>query len=185
MNQVSGIAAAPVYASDRSGLAQRQLYDFRDYGFEITARTLERFEAVPTRMTEEECFLFFFSREDVAKGSWGLFNLHVFLKRTGSLEDFAHSLGASVRTIALSNVTAYGIAGLGYSRRISMGDLFQGGEAVIGFIGGEPGRMVRDSHFYFRHHYAHCYTGVIHLPGEEARYDALRASLFESVRFLP
>jgi len=185
MSHIPGIAAAPVYASDRSGLVSRQLYDFRDYGFEIPARLLERFEVVPARLTDEECFVFFFSREDVAQQRWALFNLHVFLKRSGPLEDFAHSLGESVRSIPLTSTTAFGIAGLGYSRRITMGELFKGGEPVIGFIGGEPSRVVRDSHYYFRHHHAHCYTGVLHLPDEEGQYDALRRWLFDTVRFLP
>jgi hypothetical protein len=184
MASVPGIAKAPVYGSDRSLLARRVSYDFRDYGFEIAIGLNEIFEIVPTRLTDEEAFLFFFSREDVASDHWALFNLHVFLKRTGSLEDFAHSLGESVKTVALSPVTAFHKAALGYTRAITMGELFKGGEPVIAFIGGDPGRMVRDSHFYFMHHHAHCYTGVIHLPGEETRYDTLRSVLFDGVKFV-
>ena len=145
--------------------------------------SVKSFEIIPTVLTDEECFLFFFSREDVRNGRWALSNLHVFLKRTGPIEAFAHSLGASVQNIALSPVTAFNIPALGYSRTISMGDLFKGAEPVITFISGEPDRVVRDSHYYFTHHHAHCYTGLLHMPGEEVKYDTLRGLLFERVRF--
>lgn len=184
MGDIAGISKAPVYGSDRSALGLRTIYNFRDYGFEIAPGAHDAFEVVPTRITEEECFLFFFSRDDILNGRWALFNLHVFLKRTGPLETFARSLGESVKTVPLSPVIAFGTLGLGYTRNILMADLFKGGEQVITFIGGEPDRLVRDSHYYFQHRHAHCYSGVIHPPGEEARYDALRGTLFEIVRLV-
>ena len=185
LTTAAGIAQAPVYSSDRSILKKRACYDFRDYGFLLRPGISDLFDVVPTRATEEECFLFCFPRDDVASGRWSVFNLHVFLKRTGSLEDFAHGLGESVRQVPLAPVEVFKRNGLGYSRTITMGELFKGAEAVIAFLGAEPNRPVRDSHFYFRHRYAHCYTGVIHLPGEEARYDGLRSALFELVEFIP
>lgn len=184
MTTLPSITKAPVYAYDRSPLAHRVCYNFRDYGFETAPGLADTFEVVPTRLTEEECFLFFFSRDDVAADRWALFNLHVFLKRTGSIQDFVHSMGESVATIRLSPTTAFHKPAVGYTRTITMRDLFKGGEAVIAFIGGEADRVVRDSHSYFGHRHCHCYTGVLHSPGEEARYDALRELLFDLVRFL-
>jgi len=181
---ISGIDKAPVFSTDRSPLKQRTTFDFRDYGFEIPAVTAELFDIVPTQLSDNEAFLFFLSREDIANGEWSLFNLHVFLKYQGSLEDFAHSRGESVRTVALSPASPFGIAGLGYSRTIKMGDLFKGAESVITFIGGEFDRVVRDSHFYFMHQHRHCYTGLLHVPGKETRYDTLRDALFRGVRFV-
>ena len=99
MSEIPGIEKAPVYAADRSALTKRTIFDFRDYGFEIGVGVNEIFDIVPTQLSDQEGFVFFFSREDVAKDRWALFNLHVFLKRTGSLEDFARSLGESVKTI--------------------------------------------------------------------------------------
>lgn len=181
---ILGIEKAPVFSTDRSPLKQRASFEFRHYGFVIPAGTAELFDVVPTQLSENEAFLFFFPREDIAKNEWSLFNLHVFLKYQGSLEEFAHSRGESVRSIALSPASPFGIAGLGYSRTIKMADLFKGAEPVITFIGGESDRVVRDSHYYFMHHHAHCYTGVLHLPGKEARYDTLREALFRGVRFV-
>ena len=163
----------------------RATYNFRDYGFETIAHLNEKFEIVPASLTGEEAFLFFFARDDVANGRWALFNLHIFNKRTGSLEDFAHGLGESVRDVPLAPVKAFpGIEAIGYSRTISMADLFKGGEPVISFVGGEPGWIVRDSHYYFMHQHRHCYTGVLHHPGQERRYDSLRHEIFNEVRFV-
>lgn len=184
MTSTPGIDKAPVFSSDRSLLTRRISYNFRDYGFEIDAGLTELFDIVPTKLNEEEAFLFFFSRQDVMDGQWALFNLHVFLKYTGTLEEFAHSRGESVRAIALSSAIAFGKTALGYTREIKMGDLFKGGEPVIGFIGGEPDRVVRDSHFYFRHQHNHCYTGLLHLPGNERRYNKIREMLFSGVYFI-
>lgn len=184
MATIPGIDRAPVFATDRSLLTRRASYNFRDYGFEIAPGLSELFDIVPTQLSDEEAFLFFFSREDIANGHWALFNLHVFLKYKGTLDEFAHSRGESVKTIQLSPVTAFGTPGAGYTREINMRDLFKGGEPVIAFIGGDPDRPVRDSHYYFMHQHRHCYTGVLHLPGEEPRYDALRAVLFFGVRFV-
>lgn len=184
MSAIPGIEKAPVYATDRSLLSKRTIFDFRDYGFEIGIGINEIFDVVPTQLSDQEGFLFFFLREDAANDHWALFNLHVFLKRTGSLEDFARSLGESVKTVALSPVTAFHKPALGYSRIIKMGDLFKGGEPVISFIGGDPDRLVRDSHYYFMHQHAHCYTGLIHMPNEEARYDTLRTVLFNGVKLI-
>src|ERR1019366_113032 len=108
MSDIPGITKAPVYASDRSALALRATYDFRDYGFEITKAASDLFEIVPMNVSETECFLFFLSRDDVRNDRWGLFNLHVFLKRVGSLEDFARSLGESVKTVPLTAASAFG-----------------------------------------------------------------------------
>lgn len=184
MPQFTGISKAPAYSADRSPLLRRVTYNFRDYGFEISSSINDVFDVVPSRLTEEECFLFFFVRDDVASDRWALFNLHVFLKRVGPLEAFARSLGESVRTQALAPVIAFGMLGLGYSRTIAMSDLFKGGEAVITLIGGQPDWVARDSHFYFGHRHTHCYSGLLHPPGEEAKYDALRGTLFEGVRFI-
>ena len=184
MATVPGIDKAPVFASDRSILTARTNYNFRDYGFEIEAGLGELFDIVPTQLSDEEAFLFFFVREDVSNGSWALFNLHVFLKYKGTLEEFARSRGESVKSVPLSPAVAFGMPGLGYSREIKMADLFKGGEPVITFIGGEPDRVVRDSHFYFMHQHRHCYTGVLHLLGESMRYDTLREVLFRGVQFV-
>jgi len=184
MATVPGIDVAPVFASDRSLLTARTSYNFRDYGFEIAAGLAELFDIVPTQLSDEEAFLFFFVREDASNHHWALFNLHVFLKYKGTLEEFARSRGESVRTVPLSPATAFGKPGLGYSREIKMAALFKGGEPVITFVGGEPDRIVRDSHFYFMHQHRHCYTGVLHLTGESGRYDALREVLFRGVRFV-
>ena len=181
---ISGIDKAPVFSTDRSPLKQRTSFDFRDYGFEISAGTAELFDIVPTQLSDNEAFLFFFSREDIANGEWSVLNLHVFLKHQGSLEEFAHSRGESVRTVVLVPATAFCIAGLGYSRMIKMGDLFKGAETVTTFIGGEPDRVIRDSHLYFMHQHRHCYTGLLHLPGKETKYDVVREVLFRGVRFI-
>jgi hypothetical protein len=181
---ISGIDKAPVFSTDRSPLKQRTTFNFRDYGFEIPAGIAELFDIVPTQLSDSEAFLFFFPREDIANGDWSLFNLHVFLKYQGGLEEFARSRGESVRAVALSPASPFGVAGLGYSRTIKMADLFKGGEPVISFIGGEPDCVVRDSHFYFMCQHRHCYTGLLHLPGKESRYDALRTTLFRGVRFV-
>jgi hypothetical protein len=183
MATIRGIEKSPVFRSDRSLLKRRIAYNFCDYGFEIKTGLSEVFDIVPTRLDDEEAFIFFFSREDIHNGTWALFNLHVFLKYQGTLDEFAHSRGESVKKIALVPMIAFGMAAIGYNREIKMSELFKGGEPIISFIGGDPDRVVRDSHFYFMHHHRHCYTGVLHLPDNDVRYDFLRAELFRGIRF--
>jgi len=176
---------APVLKTDRKVVRDRTCYDFRDYGFVVSSTAVSVFEVVATRADDEEAFLFFFNRDDLVSDHWALMNLHVFLKRTEPLADFAHTLGPSVATIPLQPVTVFGKPGLGYSREIAMQDLFMGAPEVIKFIGGAPEMIVRDSHYYFRHRHAHAYSGLLHPPGAEQRYDALRQVLFSSVEFIP
>jgi len=178
------IIAAPVYTADRTPLLRRAQYDFSDYGLRLLGSLTETFEVVPARADEEELFLFFFPREDIAAGRWSLYNLHVFLKYSGALETFAHSRGASVTDIPLSPGRAFGVEALTYEREIAMRDLFQGAPDVIDFIGGRPDFMVRDSHTYFINRHTHCYTGMLHPPGDSTRYDSLRAILFRQVELV-
>ena len=175
------ISAAPAYRTDRTLLAPRASYDFRDYGFEIKSALGGAFEIVPITVSDEEAFLFFFAREDIAAGRYSLFNLHCFLKFIGTVEEFAHTRGASVATIKLVDTTAFGVPALKYDREIMMRDLFKGAESVIDFIGGQPDFLVRDSHTYCGHRHAHFYSGMIHPPGEASRYDTLRRMLFNSI----
>lgn len=177
------VQTSPAYGADRTPLRQRMRYDFSDYGFTIDGNLSSTFEIVPIRADDQEAFMFFFPREDIANGVYSLLNLHIYLKRTGSIEDFAHSLGPSVATIPLSATRAFGLPAVGYSRVITMRALFEGAPQIIDFIGGHPDMTVRDSHVYFMHRHNHCYTGIMHRPGDEARYDALRELLFAGVRF--
>ena len=62
-----------------------------------------------------------------------------------------------------------------------MSDLFKGAEQVIGFIGGKPDLLVTDSHTYFTHRHNHYYSGLIHMPGDDQRYDTLRRYLFDTI----
>lgn len=179
----ASIAEAPAFKQDRGPLASRTTLDFIGYGFEVMSSVNGTFEVVPSRLDADEMFLFFFAREDVVAGRWALFNLHMFPKRHEALEPFARSLGESVKTVALASTTAFGKPAIGYARNIAMRDLFKGGEPVIGFIGGEPDRVVADSHLYFKARDACCYTGMLHPPGEDARYQALREKLFKGIRF--
>jgi hypothetical protein len=181
---VPAITAAPAYRSDRRPLARRMTYDFADFGFAIRGDLSARFEIVPISISEEEAFLFLFPCEDIASNHYSLFNLHAFLKFSGDLEDFAHSRGPSVSTIPLTPTTALGPGALTYDRQILMRDLFKGAEPVIDFIGGHPDQLVRDSHIYLRHRHNHYYSGMIHPPGDEARYDTLRGVLFDAITFI-
>jgi len=73
---------------------------------------------------------------------------------------------------------------LRYDRKILMSDLFQGAEQVIALIGGRPDLLVRDSHTYLTHRHNHYYSGMIHLPGDDQRYDGLRTMLSDSIRLV-
>jgi hypothetical protein len=175
------IVNAPAYRADRGPLQQRMFYNFADYGFTIPGALGDPFEIVPITVDEDQAFLFLFTREDIAQKRYSLFNLHVFLKYSGSLVDFAHSRGESVSQITLTNTKAFGTSALAYDREILMCDLFKGGEQVIDFIGGKPDLLVRDSHTYLTHRHAFIYSGMIHLPGDEARHNELRSILFNSI----
>jgi hypothetical protein len=135
-------------------------------------------------VNDEEAFLFFYPKRDLNSPRYSLYNLHGFLKRTGSLEDFAHSLGPSVRTIALSDTTVLGSPAKIYLRTIAMKDLFEGAPQVIDFIGGSPKLVVVDSHCYFRHRHNHYYSGMMHSPGGDESYDDLRQLLFAGIRLV-
>ena len=178
------ITASPVYRSDRRPLTDHVTYDFSDYGFVLPSILGDTFEIIPVKIDEEEAFLFFFPREDIAANRYSLFNLHAFLKYRGGLEDFAHSRGQSVATIDFAESRPFGRRALTYDRNIIMRDLFKGAEKVIDFIGGQPDFLVRDSHIYFEHHHNHYYMGMIHAQGDNARYDKLRAALLETVRLV-
>ena len=184
MSQAYSLPQAPIFSSDASFLSNRILYDFRDYGFELRSSLDNIFKIIPTVVSDQECFIFFFPNEDISNNRWSLLNVHVFLKRIGSIEDFAHSLGESVRQVILKPEIAFGNPAQGYSRTIAIGDLFKGNESVIAFLGADPKSIARDSHYYFLHHHNHCYTGLIHLVGDEFRYDELRSILFKGVRFI-
>jgi hypothetical protein len=175
------IQNAPAYRADRGPLQRRTFYDFADYGFTIPGALGDVFEIVPSMVDEDQAFLFLFPREDIAQKRYSLFNLHVFLKYSGSLADFAHSRGESVSHIALTDTKAFGTSALTYDRQILMRDLFKGGEQVIDFIGGQPDLLVRDSHTYLTHRHAFIYSGMIHLPGDEVRHDELRNIIFSSI----
>jgi hypothetical protein len=174
----------PALDRDRGSLQDRLQYDFSDYGFIVSTLLSKEFEIVPVDVTDEEAFLFFYPRRDLDSSRFSLYNLHAFLKRTGSLEDFAHSLGASVKTIALDDTTVLRSPAKIYHRTIAMKDLFEGAPQVIEFIGGSPDLVVVDSHCYFRHHHNHYYSGMIHSPGEDEIYDDLRQRLFSGIQLV-
>ncbi len=174
----------PALDSDRAPLRQRLQYDFSDYGFIVSESLAGDFEIVPVQVNDEEAFLFFYPERDLNTPRYSLFNLHCFLKRTGSLEDFAHSLGPSVRTIALSDTTVLGMAAKIYHRMIAMKDLFEGAPQVIDFIGGSPDMVVVDSHCYFFHRHNHYYSGMMHTPGADESYDDLRQRLFAGIHLV-
>jgi hypothetical protein len=178
------ITAAPAYKGDRSQLTARTTYDFSDYGFVIPWIVSEAFEIVPVNVDDQQAFIFMFPREDIAEERYSLFNLHAFLKFTGTVEEFAHSRGQSVATIELSPSRAYGVEAMTYKRQIAMSNLFKGAEQVITFIGGRPDLLVSDSHTYFTHRHNHYYSGMIHMPGNDERYDALRSILFANIRLV-
>jgi hypothetical protein len=174
----------PALDSDRGPLKDRTRYDFSDYGFVVDATMSSDFEIVPVQANDEEAFLFCYPRRDLDSPRFSLYNLHAFLKRTGTLDDFAHSLGPSVRTIELSDTTVLGVPARIYHRSITMKDLFEGAPQVIDFIGGSPDLLVVDSHCYFRHRHNHYYTGMIHSPGADDSYEALRQQLFAGIRLV-
>lgn len=170
--------------SDRSPLKSRSRFDFADYGFNVDATLSDDFEIVPTVVSDEEAFLFFFPKCDLGSERYSLYNLHSFLKRTGSIEEFAHSLGASVSTIALDDTVVLATPAKIYRRIIAMKDLFQGAPQVIDFIGGSPELVVVDSHCYFRHRHNHYYSGMIHSLGNDESYDSLRQRLFGGIQLV-
>jgi hypothetical protein len=170
--------------NDLRALQERLQYDFSDYGFVVSASLASDFEIVLVSVTDEEAFLFFYPKRDLNSPRYSLFNLHCFLKKTGTLEDFAHSLGPSVRTIGLSDTTVFGLSAKIYHRTIAMKDLFEGAPQVIDFIGGSPEMVVVDSHCYFSHRHNHYYSGMLHSPGEDERYDELRQRLFAGIHLL-
>lgn len=174
----------PALANDRLPLTERIRYDFSDYGFVVSGKLSEVFEIVPVQVTEEEAFLFFYPKDDLESGSFSLFNLHVFLKYRGSIEEFAHSRGASVSSIPLDATEAFGLPALTYQRDISMEALFEGAPQVIDFIGGSADLVVRDSHTYFLHRHSHFYTGMLHELPESEKYEMLRRQLFAGVRLV-
>jgi hypothetical protein len=178
------IADSPARQGDRGPLFLRGYYDLSDYGIHLSHSVESAFEVVPSLMTDEELFLFFFSREDIASNRYALFNLHAFLKRSGSLEDFARSLGESVRHVLLKKTHVLGISGLTYSRRIKMKDLFSGAEHIIDFIGGTPDLEVRDSHTYFQHRHNHYYIGMLHADRQNLRYDRLRSQIYSAIQLV-
>jgi hypothetical protein len=174
----------PALDRDRAPLLNRGIYDFSDYGFHMNASLSAVFEIVPIETSDQEAFLFFYPKDQLRDGTFSLFNLHAFLKRTGSLEDFAHSLGPSVRNIALENTTALGVPAKIYHRTIAMKELFEGAPQVIDFIGGRPELLVVDSHLYFQHRHNHYYSGMIHEPGNDDAYDTLRRTLLTGIRLI-
>lgn len=180
----ASIRNIPALGYDRKPLLERAKYDFSDYGFTIDVTLSQVFEAIPMEVSDQEAFLFFYPKDDLAIGKFSLFNFHCFLKYIGSIEDFAHSRGASVQTIGLDDSTFNGVPAKIYHRTISMKDLFQGASQVIDLIGGRPDMVVADSHLYFMHRHAHFYSGMIHEPGDADRYDALRTLLFSGISLI-
>lgn len=174
----------PALDKDRAALQERLRYDFSDYGFVVSASLAKDFEIVPVSVTDEEAFLFFYPKRDLNSSRYSLYNFHCFLKKTVPLEDFAHSLGPSVRTIGLSDTTILGLPAKIYRRTIAMKALFEGAPQVIDFIGGSPDLIVVDSHCYFRHRHNHYYSGMLHSPGEDESYDELREQLFAGIRLV-
>jgi hypothetical protein len=172
----------PALQSDRKTLVDRSRYDFTDYGFVLNASLDVLFEVIPVHATQAEAFFFFYPKDDLASGRYSHYNLHAFLKRTGSLDDFAHSLGASVRTITLEPTDVLGVPAKTYRRQILMKDLFEGAAQVIDFIGGRPDLLVVDSHTYFQHRHNHYYSGMLHEPGNDDKYDLVRQTLFDGIR---
>lgn len=174
----------PALDRDRGPLQDRLQYDFSDYGFIVSTLLAKDFEIVPVDVNEDEVFLFFYPKCDLHSDRYSLYNMHAFLKRTGSLTDFAHSLGPSVKMIVLDDTTVLGLPAKIYRRSISMRDLFEGAPQVIDFIGGSPDLVVVDSHCYFRHRHNHYYSGMIHTPGEDQIYDSLRLKLFAGIQLI-
>src|SRR4051812_23357756 len=178
---MSAILHKPALDRDCSLLQKRLQYDFSDYGFILSASLANDFEIIPVNVNDEEAFLFFYPKRDLNSLRFSLYNFHCFLKKTGPLEDFAHSLGASVQTIGLTDTTVLGVPAKIYHRTITMKDLFEGAPQVIDFIGGSPEMVVVDSHCYFFHRHNHYYSGMLHSPGENEDYDNLRQQLFAGI----
>jgi len=174
----------PALERDRQPLIRRGLYDFSDYGFSVSISLAGPFEVVPMEVSEEAAFLFLYPRKDLETGRFSLFNFHIFLKYIGSLEEFAHSRGASVKNIALEDTRVLGVPAKIYRRTISMAALFEGVPQVIDLIGGRPDLVVVDSHVYFEHRHAHAYSGMLHEPGNDQAYEQLRTTLFAGIRLV-
>jgi hypothetical protein len=141
----------------------------------------EVFDAIPINVSDDAAFLFFYPKDDLAIGKFSLLNFHSFLKFSGTVTEFAHSRGASVKDIPLQDTTFNGIAAKIYYRTIAMKALFEGAEQVIDLIGGKPDMVVRDSHLYFCYRHRHFYSGMIHEPGDDERYNTLRSRLFSGI----
>ena len=171
----------PAFGYSRQPLLNRARYDFSDYGFVLQGSLADQFEIIPITVDDNEAMLFLYPKRDLGSARFSLFNLHGFLKRTGDVESFAHSLGPSVSHIALDDTTILGQPAKIYHRVIAMKDLFEGAPQVIDLIGGSPELVVHDSHAYFLHRHNHYYSGMLHEPGEEDAYDALRQTLFAGV----
>ena len=174
----------PALERDRRPLTDRTHFDFSDYAFVVEASISRLFEIVPIDVNEQEAFLFFYPKQDLESGLFSLYNLHAFVKRTGSIEEFAHSLGSSVRNIPLEDTKLMGVPGKVYRRTIAMKDLFEGAQQVIDFIGGTPDLVVVDSHAYFRHRRNHYYSGMLHEPIKGGEYDSLREKLFAGIHLV-
>jgi hypothetical protein len=184
MTATPGSRNIPALERDRGPLQERLQYDFSDYGFMVSASLAKDFEIVPVEANDEEAFLFFYPKRDLNSPRYSLYNFHCFLKRTGTVEDFAHSLGPSVRTIALTDTRVLGSPAKIYRRTITMQDLFEGAPQVIDFIGGSPDMVVVDSHCYFLHRHNHYYSGMLHSPGSDESYDDLRQQLFSGIHLI-
>ncbi|HWT14013.1 MAG TPA: hypothetical protein VN231_14760 [Allosphingosinicella sp.] len=174
--------AAAARQLDRAALLSRARYDFGDYGFRFDAALDDAFDIRPSRADGEEAFFFFWPRAFPPEAGFALFNFHCFLKKTGSLESFARGLGPSMADAPLEPWPLLGVEGLGYSRRIAMGELFQAAPQVIDFIGGSPDLEVTDSHLYFSHRHAHFYTGMLHSAEiDSGRMAQLRGQLLAGI----
>jgi hypothetical protein len=176
--------AIPALNNDRRPLYERSRFDFSDYGFVVRSSLAETFEIVPIAINGSEGFLFFYPKQDLGSGRFSLLNLHAFLKYVGSIDEFAHSRDTSVAKIALSDTECMGQPGRFYRRQIAMKDLFQGAPPIIDFIGGHPELVVIDMHTYFTHDHAHYYSGLIHEPGDDNGYLALRQLLFDGIHLV-
>ena len=84
-------------------------------------------------------------------------------------------------TIKLGPIEILGVPAKTYLRLITMRDLFEGAPQVIEFIGGHPDLEVTDSHIYFQHRHNHYYSGMLHEPGNDEKYNGLRKVLFDGL----
>jgi hypothetical protein len=171
----------PALKNDRRPLSDRSRFDFTDYGFVVRNSLSDTFEIVPITVDDSEAFLFFYPKVDLGSSRFSLLNLHCSLKYVGSVDDFAHSRGASVANVELSETQCMGTHARYYRRQIAMKDLFQGAPQVIDFIGGAPDLIVVDMHTYFMHRHAHFYSGLIHEPYNDNNYLELRQHLFDGI----